>query len=195
MTTRTALLIQPNGDLDVREIDGLEDIYAAIGNEDLDWASPGPLNYICYGQALYELAYNPVATGLYRGTHPEVRDPLCGPILVFGPVKDEDETDVPEEVIRLAVEMRDEIGRDKIAELAVPLTDEQKHQIEMRMMASMDQADAALREGRPVDFGGIQIGRPGIADNGPVNLEEIDGLFSALFGEQIDGNRRQGRKP
>jgi hypothetical protein len=155
---RRGLLIQPTGELEFRDIDGLDDMHAAIGSDNLDWAAPGPLNYICYGYALYERPYNPVATGLYRGTHPDYPDPLCGPVLVLGPAENENETDISEEFIRLAYEIRHELGPQEIARLAVPLSDQERMMVAARMREAQERAKAALSQGRAVDFGGIMVG-------------------------------------
>jgi hypothetical protein len=155
---RRGLLIQPTGELEFRDIDGLDDMHAAVGSDNLDWAAPGPLNYICYGYALYERPYNPVATALYRGTHPDYPDPLCGPVLVLGPAENENETDIPEEFIRLAYEIRHELGPQEITRQAVLLSDEEQMMIMARMREAQETAKAALSQGQAVDFGGIMLG-------------------------------------
>jgi hypothetical protein len=153
------LLIQPNGDYETRDINGLHDMHTAIGSDNLDWTSPGALTYICYGYALYEKAYNPLATALYRNSHPGVEDPLCGPVLVLGPVEGENETDIPEGLVELLDKTKKDFGPVELERLAVPLSDEDQMRTLARMSYAQAQAEQALKEGRAVDFGGIQIGR------------------------------------
>jgi hypothetical protein len=152
------LLIQPNGDLEVRDINGLDDMYAAIGDENLDWASPGPLTYICYGYALYERNFNAVATALYHETH-DTDDPLCGPVLVLGPPVNENESNIPDKYVRRVRQIVAEFGPEGLIETNAPLSSQQQMGIMASMARAHNQAERALKEGRAVDFGGIQIGR------------------------------------
>jgi hypothetical protein len=151
------LLIQPNGDYELRDINGLDDIRAAIGDEDLDWADVGPLTYICYGQALFERAFNAVATTLYHQTHPDIDDPLCGPVLVMGPPVDENESDIPDKYFRQVKQLVADNG-PQIRHLAVPLSPKEQMDLMHKTIVAQNKAQRALREGHTVDFGGIQIG-------------------------------------
>lgn len=181
------LLIQPNGDYEFREIKDYTDIRAAVGG-DFDWTSPGPLTYYCYEYALYERPRNPCATALYADTHPSTKDVLCGPVLAMGPPVNEDDTDVPEEYVELFLKIRQDWGPEAITEMATPLTPEEQTFIQMQVIAAQNKADKAFREGKAVDFGGLKIDTEGeVLDVATTNL------LSHLFGEQIDGNRRQGR--
>ena len=92
------LLIHHNGSHEFRTITSHLDIRDAVGG-DFDWAPPGSVNFYCYEYALFERPLNPVATQLYHQVHPHIREPLNGPVLVLGPVKGENETDVPAAVV------------------------------------------------------------------------------------------------
>jgi hypothetical protein len=151
------LLIQPNGDYEIRDIDGLDDMHAAVGSDNLDWAAPGPLNYICYGYALYERDFNAVATALYHQTH-DTEDPLCGPVLVMGPAVNENETDIPDVYVRRVKEIIAEFGPEQLAQLAAPLSQEEHMAMLAKMGRAQELAKAALAEGKAVDFGGLMIG-------------------------------------
>jgi hypothetical protein len=174
MTTRRGLVIQPDGSSEIKLIHSYLDIREAVGG-DFDWASPGPVNYYCYEYALFERPVNPVATILYRGTH-DTTDPMCGAVLVTGPVRDEDDTDVPEEIVVQVREIRERLGQDHIDAQAVPLTAAEQTAFQMQMIAAQGQATEALQQGRGVDFGGIYMG-----------AEPTDPA-------PLDGNRRQGKR-
>lgn len=152
------LLIQPNGDYEFRDINGHLDMQEAIGSDNLDWTEPGELTYLCYGYALYERNFNAVATALYHETS-DTDNPLCGPVLVLGPVVNENETDIPDKYVRRVKQLVAEFGPEGLARTDAPLSSQQQMQIMTQMAKAQNQAEQALRAGQTVDFGGVQVGR------------------------------------
>ena len=63
------------------------------------------------------------------------------------------------------------------------MTSKEQLDFQMRMMAAQNQANAALKEGLGVDFGGVIVGPPQ-----PLGTMPTDPFTSD------DGNRRQGKK-
>ncbi len=179
------MIIDVDGSTKMRTIEGAPDIREAVGG-DFDWTSPGVLNYYCYEYALYERPFNVIATKLYQETH-HTTDVLCGPVLVTGPVVNEDDTDTPREWINKARQLRQDIGQDEIDRQAVPLPAEEQLRIMTQAQIAQDTATAALERGQGVDFGGVAITPREQGE--PVILGDV---LSQLFGEKIDGNRRQG---
>ena len=152
------LLIHPNGEFEFRGIRDYHDMNDAVGSDNMDWTAPGPVTYYCYGYALYERPLNPVATILYRGTH-DTTDPLAGPVLVLGPPKDENDTDVPNWFVEQAAEVRDRLGQEEIDRMAVPLSDADQEMFRASIAKAQKQASEQLKRGGRVDFGGIILGR------------------------------------
>lgn len=159
--SRRGLLVHPDGTTEFRDITGHLDIQDAVGSTNIDWAAPGPVNYMCYGYALYERDFNAVATALYHETH-DTTDPLCGSVLMLGPVVEENETDIPDKYVRRVKEIIAEFGPEALKDLAAPLSEDEHMRMIGKMTHAQDQASAALAEGKMVDFGGIQIGRDSV---------------------------------
>jgi hypothetical protein len=188
---RKGLVIQPNGDWEMRDIFGMEEIQAAVGSDDVDWSEPGAVTYYCFGHALYESPRNPIATAMYKVTH-NTEDPLCGPVLVMGGPKDQSDTDVPDWFVTNFLKAKKTIPQDLIDKGAVPLSTDERHRFQMQTVAAMDQAKAALQEGRGVDFGGLRIGPEGSmqvpegwasATLDPKVEAELDQLWNTRYGD------------
>jgi hypothetical protein len=184
------LLIQPNGAYEIRDIAGHLDIQAAVESEDVDWSAPGAVTYYCFGHALYGKPRNPLATMLYHETHP-THNPLCGPVLVMGPAKDQEHTDVPQWFVDRFQEFLVGMPQHIIDGLAVPLSQAEQDRFQMEMIANMAKVRQELEAGRAVDVGGLMIGPedvvgPWAAKNGWASLpaeQEMDDLWNAALGD------------
>ncbi len=158
------LLINLDGSTEFREITSYLDIREAVGG-DFDWTAPTLVTYYVYKYSLFEMPINPVATVLYGYTHPEAKDPLAGPVLVVGPPVNEDDTDIPQNIVDLVEGIREKMGQDEINRLAVPLTPKAQMDLQMQMIAE---------QGQSVDFGGILLSRD-VAEQFEPSSDIIDG--------------------
>ena len=137
------------------------DIKSAVGG-DFDWGEPTTVMFYCYQWANYEQAFNPVATDLYHRTNPSAQrlgHPMHGDVLVMGPPRDGDDTNVPAWFINLYFRTKKRLGPEEIARLAVVPTQDEV----ARRKAEQDQLWAGVRDklasGGAVDVGGLIIGR------------------------------------
>jgi hypothetical protein len=152
------LLIHVDGSTECRQIDSYHDIKAAVGGN-FDWSAPGPVTFYCYEYALFERPVNIVATGLYKHTH-QTTDPMCGDVLVVGPVVDENDSDVPQWFVEAVAELTANLGPEAIAEAAKPLSSKEQLDFHVKTLLAGQQAEEAFKQGRGVDFGGVVIGPP-----------------------------------
>jgi hypothetical protein len=185
------LLIQPNGSYEFRDIRGLDDMHDAIGATDMDWSAPGEVVYYCYGQALYERPRNPIATAMYRVTH-DTEDPLCGPVLVLGAPTEQRDTDVPDWFVQAFLKAKEHMSQALIDKGAVPLTEKEQWEFQMKTVAAQGQMREALKAGKAVDLGGLMIGpedavakaaaAQGWASSSPLP-SAMDDLWDQVFGD------------
>lgn len=178
-----ALLIQPDGSHEFREINDYTDIHKAVGGS-FDMTAPGPVLYSVYEWSLYERPVNPLATAMYRATH-LTEDKLCGPVLVEGPASPQgDGTDVPESFMRTFLRLKKAMAQEEIDAQAVPLSAEEREEIQRQTIVAQAKATEALNKGMAVDFGGIMLGR-GSIDAGALDF----GTFDPGDGQHRHGGR------
>jgi hypothetical protein len=104
MTTIQALLIKPGEKPEVIDYElgtSLTQIRDLLGDE-LDVGNGTNGIYFTREWAIHEDPLNEVATALWWKLHPRVRTPLHGPIVLTGPARDDNETDVAERTKKMA---------------------------------------------------------------------------------------------
>lgn len=95
----TALLLVSGVAPQTSEVERNFEVFRAILGDDVDMANGKHGTYICREWSLHEDPLNEVATALWWQLHPDRRGdvPLHGPILITGPVIEEDESSVTQE--------------------------------------------------------------------------------------------------
>lgn len=154
------LVISPRGSTGFADLRSGDDIRRLVGG-DFDWTSAGRVIFYCYEWANDQKPFNPVATALYRVTHPgaeaRMEFPLCGTVVVVGPPVNSEETDVPTDIVVLVEDIKRRMGGDEIARRAVPLSETERQRIQQIQSDVQETIGRAIAAGLGIDIGGIVI--------------------------------------